>query len=61
MIIAVVIAIYCKQLQIDPKKFRDFNGIWTHGLCSALVLKSYEDLQWFLAVGINMIKTLKTC
>ena len=22
---------------------------------------SYEDLQWFLAVGINLIKTLKTC
>ena len=33
MIIAVVIAIYLKQLQINPKNLRDFNGIRTHGLC----------------------------
>ena len=35
-----------KQLQINPKTFRDFNGIQTHGLCvSAAVLYhlSYED------------------
>ena len=35
-----------KQMQINPKTFRDFNGIQTHGLCvSAAVLYhlSYED------------------
>ena len=39
MIIAVVIAIYLKHLQINPKHLLDFNGIRTHGLCvSAAVL-----------------------
>ena len=36
----------CKQLQIYPKNFRDFNRIWTLSLCvSAAVLYqlSYED------------------
>ena len=35
-----------KQLQINPKKIREFNRIWTHGLCiGAAVLSpmSYED------------------
>ena len=22
-----------KELQINPKKMREFNGIWAHGLC----------------------------
>ena len=37
-----------KQLQINPKKkFRDFNGIRTHGLCVIAAVRyqlSYEDL-----------------
>ena len=35
-----------KQLQINPKTFRDFNGIQTHGLCvstAVLYHLSYED------------------
>ena len=38
MILAVVIAIIISNCKINPKKFRDFNGIRTHGLCSALAL-----------------------
>ena len=44
MIVGVVMQF--KQLQVNPKTFRDFYGIQTHGLCvSAAVLYhlSYED------------------
>lgn len=36
----------CKHLQIYPKHFRDFNRIWTLGVCvcaALLYLLSYED------------------
>ena len=42
----VVVGMHFKQLQIDPKKCRKFNGIQTHGLCvSAAMLcqLSYKD------------------
>ena len=45
MIVAVVIAI--NQLQINPKKIRNLNGIRTYGLCfssAVLYQLSYEDL-----------------
>ena len=46
MIVAVVIAINFKQLQVNLKTFCDFHRIQTRGLCvSAAVLYhlSYED------------------
>ena len=45
MIVAVVIAI--NQLQINPPKIQNLNGIRTHGLCvssAVLYQLSYEDL-----------------
>ena len=46
---------------VDPKKFRDFNGIWTLDLCvTPLVLYqlSYEDPTLGPA-GVNLIKLLQ--
>ena len=60
MIVPVAIAILAIW-QLDPKKFRDFNGIRTLGLCvtvAVLCQLSYKDPTLGPA-GVNLVKLLQ--